>query len=169
MYLQKISDLLYIEGKTFPQDTPTEGFNLQATRIKIRIPLSAIEEGTQEEGVEYTVAQGLKKFKATRSADGILKEVNNLIGNVVYVPSFYIEKPIDDLEVMVWAETPEYFGTTILDFSRTNELYCLDPGVEALPPSMYDITTLPTIFKASSAMMQLQGSFVFERSNTTVL
>ena len=85
------------KGKTFPKDTETDGFNLQATTVKLRIPVSSIEEGTQIAGKEYTVGQGLKKFKATKNAAGILNNPTSLIGNIIYVPDFYIEKSFDDL------------------------------------------------------------------------
>ena len=151
-------------GKTFPKDTTTDGFELDATKVRLAIPLSAIEAGTQVAGKEYTVGQGLKKFKAEKSAKGILENPAQLIGNIIYVPDFFIERSLDDVPVKVWAEgTSDYFGLAIQDQINAGEIYCLDPGVETLPPSMYDITTLPTLFKATGGELSLSGTYVFQR------
>ena len=151
-------------GKTFPDDSESQsGVSLQATTVKLRIPLDLIEEGTQEEGVEYTVGQGLKKFKATRSGFGQTINPRNLVGNIIYVPDFYIEKPVADLSAQVWADSDEYFGTTIRDNILASKIYCLDPGVEALPPTMYDITQLPTLFTATNSDIQIQGTYIFQK------
>ena len=151
------------KGKTFPSNTSEGGFDLQATNVRIRIPLANIETGSQEEGEEYRVSGGLKTFKATRSAEDVLKNLPELAGNIIYVPDFYIEKSFDEV-IAVWGDADEYFGTTIQDIIPGAEIYCLDPGVETLPPSMYDITTLPTIFKATAETLSLIGTYVFQKS-----
>jgi hypothetical protein len=151
------------KGKTFPKDTETDGFELQATTVQLRIPLTDIETGTQVAGKEYSVSQGLKKFKATKNADGILDNPTQLIGNIIYVPDFFIEKSFDDIEGSAWGDAPEYFGVSVIDVVTGADVYCLDPGVETLPPSMYDITTLPTLFKASNAALTLEGTYVFQK------
>ena len=152
------------KGKTFPTDTTTDGFNLQATTVNLKIPVSQIQEGTQRKGEEYSVAQGLKKFKAERDAGDVLTNPKSLVGNIIYVPDFFVEKAFDDIEGAVWGDAPDYFGVSVLDVVTGAEVYCLDPGVETLPPSMYDITTLPTIFKADNSVLSLQGSFIFQKS-----
>ena len=52
---------------------------------------------------------------------------------------------------------------TVVDVITGAEVYCLDPGVEALPPSMYDITTLPTLFKSDDGTLNLEGTYVFQK------
>lgn len=152
------------KGKTFPDDSESEsGVELQATIVELSIPLDLIQEGTQTAGVEYTVGQGLKKFKATRN--GLSADINpiSLIGNIIYVPDFFIEKPISDVSAQVWADSDEYFGTTLRDNLNGASVYCLDPGVETLPPTMYDITQLPTLFTATNCDIQIEGTYIFQK------
>ena len=153
------------KGKTFPKTTETDGLTLEATTITLTIPVADIEAGTQVAGKEYTIGQGLAKFKATKSADGILDNPANLLGNIIFVPEFFIERSIDDVPGVVWSEVgnPDYFGLVIQDQISANEIYCLDPGVETLPPSMYDISTLPTLFKADNGTLGLSGTYILQR------
>ena len=153
------------KGKTFPKDIETNGFELDATRVTLRIPMSAIEAGTQVAGQEYTIAQGLAKFKATKNAENITDRPGDLVGNIIYIPEFFTERPIADVPVAQWVGgTTDYFGLGIVDVLNPSEIYCLDPGVEALPPSMYDISSLPTLFKANSGQLTMTGTYVFQRA-----
>lgn len=151
------------KGKTFPSDVETDGFNLEATKVSVRIPIEAIEEGTQEAGKAYTTGQGLNQFLATKSASEILANTKDLIGSIIYVPDFYVERSIDDIPLQVWADSIDYFGTVVGDIIDASTIYCLDTGVETLPPSMYDITELPTLFKATGGQIRLTGTFIFEK------
>lgn len=151
------------KGKTFPTDTETNGLYFDATKVKLRVPVASIEEGTQIAGKEYSVSQGLKKFKATKSAKAALEDPASLVGNIIYVPDFFIEKSIDDLESSEWSDGIEYFGVVVEDIVTGADVYCLDPGVQTLPPSMYDITTLPTLFKATNSTLNLGGKYVFQK------
>ena len=151
------------KGKTFAEDAQENDINLQATTVRLRIPISSLEEGTQQAGTEYTVGQGLRKFKAERSASSVMEDYGNLVGNIIYVPDFYIERSFEDLQAAAWGDAADYFGTTILDVISDAQVFCLDPGVETLPPSMYDITTLPTIFSANAGTISLVGTYIFQK------
>ena len=153
------------KGKTFPKETETDGLTLDATTVKLRIPVADIETGTQEAGKEYTIAQGLAKFTATKNAEGILNNPADLLGNIIFIPQFFQERLLSDVPGVVWSEVgnEDYFGLVIQDQITADEIYCLDPGVEALPPSMYDISTLPTLFKSNTGTLSLSGTYIFQR------
>lgn len=153
------------KGKTFPKQTTTDGQTVDATTVTMRIPISDIEAGTQVAGEEYTIAQGLTKFKATKNAAGILDNPQNLLGNIIFVPEFFQERSIDDVPLVAWTEVGnvDYFGLVVQDQIQAKEIYCLDPGVEALPPSMYDISSLPTLFKSDNGTLGLSGTYIFQR------
>jgi len=152
------------KGKTFPTDTTTEkGYELQATTVKMRVPVAHIQPGSQRKGEEYAVGQGLKKFVAGKDGTDVVNNPTALIGNVIYVPDFYIEKPYADLDIALWAETQEYLGIYMTDVVEDAPIYCLDPGVQTLPVSMYDIKELPTIFTADTSELSLQGTFIFRK------
>lgn len=150
-------------GKTFPSDIETDGFSLEATKITLRIPVDAIQEGTQQAGRAYSTGQGLDQYIATRNASDTLINPGNLVGTIVYVPDFYIEKSINDVPLQVWADSTDYFGTVIGDVVEAKEIYCLDTEVETLPPSLYDIATLPTLFKANTGELKLTGTYIFRK------
>ena len=153
-------------GKTFPVDTISDGFTLEATRVTVRVPLEAIETGTQVVGNSYRTGQGLDEFIATApalSASEIATSPKALIGKIIYVPNFYIERNIEDIPLQVWADAAEYFGTVVGDIIDSGEVYCLDADVETLPPSMYDISTLPTLFKSTGGQLRLTGTYIFEK------
>ena len=138
--------------------------DLLPTEVTVRIPVADIEI-TDDVGT-FRTAQGLGKL-ITRNSTGvsILDDPNQLAGRIVYIPNFFIEKPIADLDAIVWGESEEFFAASIFETEVGQELFALDPGVQQLPPSMYDITTLPTIFKTTNASYSISGTYVFNKQD----
>ena len=72
-------------------------------------------------------------------------EIDNyqeLVGKICYVKDFYNEKPITDISSIEWKDSDYYFGVDIEDKETGQLIEVLDPGVEELPPSLFDISKL---------------------------
>lgn len=152
------------KGKTYVDpDATIEEQRRQSTQVRVEIPVDNITEGDLEEGKEYHVSQGLKTYKANISSEQGLANPSNLVGMIVYVPEFFIEKSIADLDAIVWADGNEYFGTSIVDIADVSEVYCVEPESQTLPPSMYDIRSLPHIFKATDSQVHTSGTYMFQK------
>lgn len=153
-------------GKTFPSSVVRDDVGLlDATTVVLRIPVGSIDHGTQTAGNTYETSGGLRSFTAKDSAEEILSDTSNLIGKIIYVPDFYVEKPISELDAIVWGDATDYFGAVILDTVSGAKVYCLEPDAEQLPPSMYDIKSLPTVFSSDSGVMTVQGTYIFRKED----
>ena len=153
-------------GQTAPKDIREKSAApLEPTKVKITIPLADIQPGSVTE--EYRrVNQGLSPSRLIKpTAFDPLKDYNDLLGKVIYVPDFFKSRDVASFAANAWIEDNFYMATYIADVDTTDEVYALDPGVSQLPPSMYDINTLPTIFKASNAIYQITGTYIFRKSD----
>lgn len=138
--------------------------DLQPTEVTVRIPVSDIV--VSDDTGTFITSQGLgRKITRDHRPVSIIDDPNQLDGRIIYIPNFFIEKPIADLDAIVWGETEQFFAATILETETGQELFALDPGVEQLPPSMYDITTLPTIFSSTNATYTISGTYVFNKQD----
>ena len=170
-------------GKTAPSDVRAEvlrstGVDLQPTEITLTIPLANITENPNRKR-KYRVSQGLRKWEGQPSVVDVRNAPQDLIGKVVYVPQFFkdrqVKKPNDPPDApdapdaytfwQQYGENNEYISAGIRDINASGEIYCLDPGVELLPPSLYDITNLPQIFSATDGQYDLQGTYVFRKAD----
>jgi len=87
-----------------------------------------------------------------------------LVGKFVYMPSFYIEKDIADINYTT-KDISEYFGLLVEDSSNINqEIVILDNSTEQLPPSLLDISSLPRIFTEKDGGYSLKGTYVYEKA-----
>ena len=144
--------------KSINDSVPQE---LQPTRVRIRVPVSSIilpagpipERGNQ----------GLTKMKTTPRNLTVLEDPSILNNKIIYIPNFFIEKPIDQLQATIWGDSEEFGGVTIQDTVSGVEMYALDPGSTLLPPSMYDLTTLDSVFTSSNATYTISGTYVFDK------
>ena len=146
-------------GKTYPSEETDIG--LQGAKINLKIPLSNITLGDQEEGRVYS--NGLSSFIGQQNANTILDAAQQLVGDVIYVPDFYIQKPLADVDGYEWADSADFFGITLIDTIDNADVVCLDPGANALPPSMLDIQDLPNLFTATDAEIEVRGTYVFDK------
>ena len=152
-------------GKTPPATAPEAGqFNFQQTQVTVTIPVDDVEIIENRKG-RYVINQGLNTFNLETKSVDILKNPQDLIGKVIYIPNFFIEKPVTDIDEITWTDGRDYFGVFVNETEINQEVIGLDPGVSVLPPSMYDISTLPKIFKSKNASYQISGTYVFQKSN----
>ena len=97
-----------------------------------------------------------------------LAEVNNyedLVGKIVYIKNFYVEKPIDQFDEFEFVDDAYEFTVNSKDTVNGVDIEVLDPGADPLPPSLYDITKLPKILSATNSAYIIRGSHVFNKDN----
>ena len=87
----------------------------------------------------------------------------DLVGKIVWIKNFFVEKPISSFLEFEFIDAPYYFGARTLDKVSNVELEVLDPDSEVLPPSLYDITTLPSIFTSTDASYTVSGQHIFQK------
>ena len=87
----------------------------------------------------------------------------NLVGQVVYIPNFYVEKPVEQIENLNWIDGADYFGVQVTDTNKGASVSVLDASAEELPPSLYDITTLPVLFTSDECTYLINGTYVYQK------
>ena len=87
----------------------------------------------------------------------------DLVGKIVWIKNFFIEKPLSSFIEADFIDAPYYFGVRSLDKVSNVELEILDPSEEVLPPSLYDIATLPTVFSSDDASYTVSGLHIFQK------
>ena len=152
-------------GQTAPKSIRETNSNLLPTRVKMTIPLAAIQPGESIDKL-YRRNQGLSPSVVTKpSAIDPAINPEGLIGKICYVPDFFKDRDVDDLQANIWQENDFYMGTYIFDAGLANEVYALDQKVSTLPPSMYDINELPQIFSATNSVYEITGTYLFRKSD----
>ena len=97
----------------------------------------------------------------------ILQEFNSyedLVGKIVYIKNFYVEKPIDQFTEFEFIDDDYFFAVKSRDYVLGIDVEILDPGESALPPSLYDIATLPKILSATNSAYQIESTHLFQKS-----
>ena len=89
--------------------------------------------------------------------------VQDLVGKVVYIPDFYTEIPLEDFDQLDIIEDDYRFALYAKESKGGVQVNILDPGENSLPPSLYDINSLPTLLETNTAEYTIQGTYVFEK------
>ena len=92
-----------------------------------------------------------------------LTDPQELVGKIVWIKDFFIEKDIDKFVEFEFIDATNYFGVRSVDKASGVELEVLDPSQEVLPPSLYDISTLPSVFTTDSATYTVSGLHIFQK------
>ena len=96
--------------------------------------------------------------------DEILANPEQLEGDLVYIEEFFQEKPVTDLDAAVWGDDIEFAGVALLDSEVGVNVRVFDPGVEQLPPALYDLEELETVFESDNGAFVISGTYVFDKS-----
>ena len=152
-------------GKTLTTtEEKTTTFTQEKTSIKVKIPLSDITISINSG--EFTPNQGINyKQKDEPSSLDILNNPELLDGKIIYIDEFFIEKQISSVDTAVYKDDSNYFQFKLKDIDTSQILVALDQGVNALPPAMLDLTSLPTIFSTTNAEITIEGSYIFQKSD----
>ena len=153
-------------GKTFPSEFQADsGDTAPPTVVTLEIPTANVDE-VNDSGT-FTVDQGLRTVEVEPLALPLEYDANQLIGKIIYIPNFYIDKLKEEVTNLTWLDggniPRDYFAVSITDIREGLDLSCLDPGVSTLPPSMYEINELPKIFTATGAKATITGLYFFQR------
>ena len=84
-----------------------------------------------------------------------------LVGKVVYIPQFFVERPVTSPSTFNIADTSEYWGVELVD-KGVGEIQILDNDTE-LPPSIYDISTLTPILSDSNGGYTIEGTYIYKK------
>ena len=113
--------------------------------------------------------ENMTKIKATIPLDTIYDAANlsdqyqYLVGEVVYIPEFYIEKAIDLVDKADFRDGIDYFAVDVEDYIPPTKIDVLDASNELLPPSLYDISTLPKLLSSDEAEIQIEGTYLYKK------
>lgn len=146
------------KGKT-PTDEALRNNDFHPTQVKLKIPVDSIDITTNDKDT-YIINQGLSTYTIPSRKTDIFNDINQLIGKIVYIQNFFVDKPISALDIADWRDFNNYFTLDVSETEKNVSISVLDPGVSALPPSMYDINDLPTIFKGEGEYT-ITGSYAF--------
>lgn len=139
-------------------------FNQKATTVKITIPVADVNVTTNTGN--FIPNQGVNN--QTKSTEGALDILNNpdlLTGKVIYITNFFIDKPLSSMNSVAFGDDDYFFEISINESETNQALVGLDQGVNELPPSMLDLTDLPTIFTTSNASYTIEGSYIFKKAS----
>ena len=87
-----------------------------------------------------------------------------LVGEVVYIPDFFIEKDKTLVDELSFRDGISYFAADLEDGIPNATVEILDATNNALPPSLYDISTLPKLFSSTNAQVTVKGTYIFDKS-----
>ena len=144
--------------------TPTSGAiettnQFHDTTVKLIVPLNVIS-ATYTNKATKIINQGLSTYEVPAQDGAFMQNPNLLIGKIVYIQDFFVEKPIEALDQADWNDYTDYFTLDVVEEETGKDFVVLDPGVSVLPPSMYDIATLPSIF-SGIGNYTIKGTYAF--------
>ena len=85
----------------------------------------------------------------------------DLVGKVVYIPDFFIERPIERPEVFDVFDESHFFGISLKDGGKS-EIVILDNDTN-LPPSLYDISDLEPIVNDPNGAYLIEGEYIYRK------
>jgi len=104
------------------------------------------------------------EITATLNADALTEDLQFYVGKIVYVKEFYKEKPISNIDHIVFNDDTYTFNVEVEDDIGATTVEILDPGDEQLPPSLYDISTLDVLATTTSTSIKLVGTYQYDKS-----
>ena len=84
-----------------------------------------------------------------------------LVGKVVYIPQFFVERPVSSPSTFNIADAREYWGVELVD-KGVGEVQILDNDT-TLPPSLYDISTLDPILSDPAGGYTIEGTYIYKK------
>ena len=94
---------------------------------------------------------------------GTIENAQDLVGKIVWIKNFFVEKPISSFLEFEFIDADYYFGVNSQDKVSGIELEVLDPSGEPLPPSLYDISTLPSLLTSADSSYTVSGTHIFQK------
>ena len=85
----------------------------------------------------------------------------DLVGKVVYIPEFFVERPISSPDIFTVFDERDFFGASLRDGGK-GEIVILDNDTD-LPPSLYDISELEPIVSDPKGSYVIEGEFIYRK------
>ena len=86
--------------------------------------------------------------------------LQTLVGEAVYMPDFYIDRPISLFDR--FNDLPEFWTVAVTELMTDARLTILD-NTQANAPLLSDVSNLNSIYTTSSSIGSVQGAFVFKK------
>lgn len=168
---QKANREIWVTGDAGPQ-----------SRLLLEMIGDRLTDGTTEASLTYVLNsdqkpatyigksfENLTKIKVTVPLDSLLdldssveEDYTRLVGEVVYVPEFYIEKALNLVDKAEFVDGINYFGVNVEDYIPPTTIEVLDASGQ-LPPTLYDISTLPKLFTSKDAEIDIEGTYLYKK------
>ena len=84
-----------------------------------------------------------------------------LVGKLVYIPEFFVERPVTSPSTFNVTDTSDYWAIELVD-KGVGEIQILDNDT-ALPPSLYDIATLTPILSDPNGGYTIEGTYIYKK------
>ena len=84
-----------------------------------------------------------------------------LVGKVVYIPQFFVERPVTSPSTFNVINARDYWGIELVD-TGTGVIQILDNDTQ-LPPSLYDISTLDPILSDPNGGYTIEGTYIYKK------
>ena len=101
-----------------------------------------------------TVGQGYEDF-----------DYADLVDNVVYIKEFFVEKDKNIVTQINFKDEIDSFIVDVTDTQANIEISILQTDKLDLPPTIYDISQLTSIYESNSASYTITGNFLFNKSD----
>ena len=134
------------------------------TTVRITIPVADVNVTTNSG--DFIPNQGVNN--QVKNAEGSLDILSNpelLTNKIIYITDFFVDKPLSSMDSVTYKDDDYFFEVSIKENETSQPLVGLDQGVNELPPSMLDLTGLPTIFTTANASYTIEGSYVFKKAS----
>ena len=111
------------------------------TEVEVTVPKASLVAG-----------QGYENFK-----------YQDLVGNVVYIEDFFVEKDKSSATQLTFDDAVDFFTVDVVDNETNKAIKILETDQRDLPPTIYDISSLTSIYESSSADYEITGNYIFDK------
>ena len=133
------------------------------TEATLSYVLNSSEHPALYIGKSYEEPTQVKVRIPKASIVGDLDNPQELVGKIVWIKDFFVEKTTGSFTNFEVIDEAYYFGIRAEDSNTNVELTVLDPSEETLPPSLYDIANLPALITTTSASYTVEGLYIFQK------
>lgn len=116
--------------------------NKPSTSVEVTIPLADL---TYQSGVQP------------------IQDYQSLINQIVYIPSFFVNKTKNQIDSLNWRDGIETFTVALEDTVSNQSLDILNKNTNELPPSLLDISSLANTVSTVNATYTVKGEFLFNK------
>ena len=113
------------------------------TQVEVTVPKASLVAG-----------QGYENFR-----------YEDLVGNVVYIEDFFVEKDKSAATQMTFEDEVDFFTVDVVDEQTSKSIKILQTDRLELPPTIYDIASLTSIYESNSADYKITGNFGFNKAS----